>query len=152
MKGYYIIIFWLIIICIGSLIMLIKMYLNKDITDKQEANRKESLIKVFQEIAYDYHIRIIKAGRGSFIYEEDLIPIATLPYKDEPYLDMGVDNILQGAAKDIQYEYFDSGDTYFINFRILGRCYLAYSNDEVSAWITTIRKGRAENKKLFRKI
>jgi hypothetical protein len=104
--------------------------------------RKEYfLIKTLQEIAYSYRVRIIRAGHGTLTIEDDNTTDDT--DNDGGCLDTGSDNM------GIEINFTEDGDLYFINFKVLGRCYLAYATTEDLVWINIVKKARAENRRLF---
>ena len=114
------------------------------------------LIRVFQEIAYDYRIRIIKAGNGNLVVNgtviendadqsnEDCISVERMNQNPDytMILNAGDNNL-------IEMDFSDSGNMYFIYFRLLGKHYMSYGITEITAWVNAIHRARIENKRLF---
>ena len=117
---------------------------------KLNLEKEESTIKTLQEIAYDYHVRVFKSSWGYLFITHKSDFIVNTENEDSNCFVMSSDNtevVVDGL--DVKFVYTDIGDVYFINFRVLGKCYLVYGDDIISAWINVIRKARDLNKKFF---
>lgn len=146
MKFTIIILILLVIWEIGFSIWFFRM--KYKFYSKLTFKKEESIIKILQEIACDYHVRVFKSSWGNLT----ITPIDDddLSKNDIKCFDMNSDNTeIVANGLDIKFEYADSGDFYFINFRVLGKCYLAYGDDIIYAWINVIKKARDLNKKFF---
>ena len=90
------------------------------------------ILKILQEIACDYRVRIIKSGLGN--------------------TSASVECVYMGVNNDIPYysmEYTEKGKSYLINFRVFGKCYLANADSEIAAWAIVISKAREESRNIF---
>lgn len=138
------------IIAIICLILFVSTAVRYQISILDNIEQSEFTLKILQEIAYDYHVRIIRSGQGS-LFIDNIIVDEYSPSRG--FIDMGSDNIIIQPNKDEQISFtFDkSGKLFLINFRVLGKCYLVYGSNDVIAWLNLINKARSENKKLFSK-
>ena len=130
-----------------ALIYGISYYMMRLITNIK--NREEIIIKVFQEIACDYHVRIIDNGYGNILCEnEEWLTCKSSTNPTSGCMEFGTENQERWIRG---FEYSDKGKFYIIYFRLLGKCYLAYSNDNLSTWMHVVRTARKENKRFFSK-
>lgn len=98
------------------------------------------IIKVLQEIACDYRVRVIKAGKGYI--KADIIKASDIERK---CINLANDN----SSPGYNFKFDDDSKLYLINFRVFGKCYLAYSDNEVDAWSLVVSKAREESRNLF---
>ena len=104
---------------------------------RKTENNNPKILKILQEVACDYRVRVIKAGFGNIKLINDK--------NEQGYINLGADNSRQGY----QFEINDECDMYLINFRVFGKCYLAYANSEIAAWSIVISKAREESRNIF---
>lgn len=119
------------------------------LTKEYDNYRFGDMIKILQEIAVDYHVRVISNGYGSILCEnEEWLK----PNKSNEQTSGCVEFGTEHQEPWIRgFEHTNSGEFYIIHFRMLGKYYLAYSEDNLIAWINVVRKARKENKKFFSK-
>ena len=106
------------------------------------------IISVLQEIACDYHVRVFRFWHGNIIIDDLPISDTEMGPDDYGYIDMNSDNQIICESK-AEIDYDNDKKLYFINFRVLGKCYIAYAKNTTSLWIAVIKKAREMNKKLF---
>jgi hypothetical protein len=124
--------------------------LKKAKQEKDRAEEEDFIIKSIQEIAYDYHVRIFKAAWGNLIINNERVLPRSNKIKSYGCFDMDLDNTnISESNIDAQFEYADTGNIYFINFRVLGKRYLAYGNNISIAWFNVIKKAKDINKRYF---
>ena len=113
------------------------------------SNLIEDMIKVLQEIAVDYHVRVISNGYGNILCEnEEWLKCKSSSPQSNGCVEFGTENQEHWIRG---FEHTDKGEFYIIHFRMLGKYYIAYSNDDLVAWTHVVRKARKENKKFFSK-
>ena len=105
---------------------------------------------MLQEVACDYRVRVSKSYWGNLRFDE--IPLSLMKIDQEDY---GCINMDSNNVIDLRYyksksaAQSDEKEFYFINFKVLGKYYLAYGSDVVSTWVNVIKKARAMNKRFF---
>ena len=113
------------------------------------------LIKALQEVAWDYRVRVIKAGYGIFIKNEEAIILDnSIRCFDIERANQNLDYrvIINNDNDDLlEMEFSENGQVYFIMFKLLGKVYLAYDINEAIAWSNVIQKARIESKRFFNK-
>ena len=135
-----------IVCAIEVLIILLYNHLSNRFQKSLNNANNPKLIKIMQEIACDYRLRVIRSGycilsidgvieRGKIIDDKVKDSGDCLPFFDK-----------------IQIEYSDNGNMYCIHFKLFGKYYISYGNNEVMAWANAVQRARKENKKLFSKI
>lgn len=137
-------------IIIGLVVSIVIISVINYRNNKVDKCKEESIIKVLQEVACDYHVRVYRSWWGNLIIDGDQLVIDSVITDDLGCFEMNSNNtIIVGDYESVIFEHDENGKLYFINFRVLGKCYLAYGDNTVSAWLNVIKKARAVNKKFF---
>lgn len=120
-----------------SLVVFTIIKKNKKSSDSNIDLDYMEIVKVLQEIACDYRVRVVKSGWGEGID----------PYIENQCLsDMEIEHLYMLAEKYIDN---DSDEYYFIGFKVFGKYYLTYAKNEMLAWANVVRKARERSRDLF---